>query len=92
MWNYNFNQKQVANAFIGVQYNARSWDIRLLYQLSAYTNVDPNNPTILWNLTDTVLFSFELKGLGGTAGNSEELYSRLEQIPGYKAGEWGGSK
>ncbi len=90
LWNYDFEQKQIANAFIGVQYNTKSWAVRLLYQKSAYTNQDPNDPTTLGALSDTVLFSFELKGLGDSAGSANDLYSRLEQIPGYENGEWGG--
>ncbi|WP_150466809.1 LPS-assembly protein LptD [Francisella sp. SYW-9] len=89
LWNYNFQQKQIANAFVGVQYNAKSWALRFLYQVSAYTNQDPNEPTLLGGLTDTFLMSFELKGLGGGLGNTDELYSRLQQIPGYTQGQWG---
>ncbi|MWZ38937.1 LPS-assembly protein LptD, partial [Francisella tularensis] len=44
LWNYNFQQKQIANIFAGLQYNAKSWAVRALWQKTAYTNQDPNNP------------------------------------------------
>ena len=88
LWNYNFKQKLISNVFAGVQYNAKSWAVRALWQASAYTNQDPNNPTKLGDLTNTYMVEFELKGLGGI-GNTSDISSRLQQINGYKVGEWG---
>ncbi|WKL76766.1 LPS assembly protein LptD [Francisella tularensis subsp. mediasiatica] len=88
LWNYNFQQKQIANIFAGLQYNAKSWAVRALWQKTAYTNQDPNNPTLLGPLVNTYMFEFELKGLGGI-GNTSDISSRLQQINGYQVGEWG---
>lgn len=88
LWNYNFRQKLISNVFVGVQYNAKSWAVRALWQASAYTNQDPNNPTKLGDLTNTYMVEFELKGLGGI-GNTSNISSYLQQINGYKVGEWG---
>lgn len=88
LWNYNFQQKQIANIFAGLQYNAKSWAVRALWQNTAYTNQDPNNPTLLGPLVNTYMFEFELKGLGGI-GNTSDISSRLQQINGYQVGEWG---
>lgn len=88
LWNYNFQQKQISNVFAGFQYNDKSWAIRAMWQASAYTNNDPNNPTSLDDLTSTYMLEFELKGLGGI-GNTSNLASRMQQINGYKTGEWG---
>lgn len=88
LWNYNFFQKKIANVFAGLQYNAKSWAFRALWQASAYTNQDPNNPTQLGPLVNTYMFEFELKGLGGI-GNTSDISSRLQQINGYNVGEWG---
>ncbi|PLQ88450.1 hypothetical protein CYR63_08660, partial [Francisella tularensis subsp. holarctica] len=57
-------------------------------QKTAYTNQDPNNPTLLGPLVNTYMFEFELKGLGGI-GNTSDISSRLQQINGYQVGEWG---
>ncbi|ASG67075.1 hypothetical protein fh0823_21160 [Francisella halioticida] len=81
-------QQQIANVFVGIQYNAKSWDIRALWQDSAYTNVDPNNPSFLGPLTNTVIMEFELKGFR-EAGDTTNLSSRLNQINGYEEKQWG---
>ncbi|MBK2094558.1 LPS-assembly protein LptD [Francisella philomiragia] len=88
LWNYNFKEKTISNIFAGFQYNTKSWAIRALWQASVYTNQDPNNPTQLGDLNNTYMLEFELKGLGGI-GNTSNLSSRLQQINGYKVGEWG---
>lgn len=87
LWNYDFKQKQIANVFAGFQYNAKSWDIRVLWQGTAYTSDNPNDTQKLGTLTNTYLLEFELKGIGGAGASS--LGSRLDQINGYEAGEWG---
>ncbi|MED7820371.1 MULTISPECIES: LPS-assembly protein LptD [unclassified Francisella] len=88
LWNYDLVQKKIANTFVGVQYNAKSWDVRFLWEDSAYTNVDPNDPATLSPLTSTYILQFELKGIGG-AGESDNLASRLNQINGYQEKSWG---
>ncbi|AIT09158.1 LPS biosynthesis protein [Candidatus Francisella endociliophora] len=88
LWNYNFEQKQISNVFAGLQYNAKSWALRFLWQKSAYTNQDPNNPQELGPLRDTYMLEFELKGIGGM-GNTSGISERLTQINGYETGEWG---
>ncbi|WP_193790878.1 LPS-assembly protein LptD [Francisella uliginis] len=89
LWNYNFEQKKISNFFAGLQYNAKSWATRIVWQGTAYTNNDPNNPDILGSLTNTYLLEFELKGLSNI-GNSEGLHTQLGQIAGYERGMWGG--
>ncbi|AJC49384.1 LPS-assembly protein LptD [Allofrancisella guangzhouensis] len=91
LWNYNFQQNQLADAFVGLQYNDKSWAVRALWQKSAYTNSDPNDPQKLGNLVNSYMLEFELKGLG-SVGSSSNIASRLSQINGYEAGEWGGAK
>ncbi|AEB27661.1 Outer membrane protein Imp, required for envelope biogenesis / Organic solvent tolerance protein precursor [Francisella cf. novicida Fx1] len=88
LWNYNFQQKKISNAFAGFQYNTKSWIVRALWQSSAYTNQDPNNPNFLGDLNSTYMLEFEFKGLG-SINNNGNLSSRLQQINGYKIGEWG---
>ena len=88
LWNYNFQQKQIADWFAGVQYNAKSWAVRALIQASAFTNQNPNDPQKLGDLTNSFLLQFELKGIGG-GGNTSNLSSRLSQIKGYETGQWG---
>ncbi len=61
LWNYNFKQQQISNVFAGIQYNAKSWAIRAMWQASSYTNEDPNNPQALADLTSTYMLEFELK-------------------------------
>ncbi|ASG67712.1 LPS biosynthesis protein [Francisella halioticida] len=87
LWNYNFKQAKTSNVFAGLQYNAKSWAIRALWQATAYTNEDPNNTQALGSLTNTYLLEFELKGIGGAGATN--LASRLNQINGYQSGEWG---
>ncbi|ABK89605.1 LPS assembly protein LptD [Francisella tularensis subsp. novicida] len=88
LWNYNFQQKKISNAFAGFQYNTKSWIVRALWQSSAYTNQDPNNPNFLGDLNNTYMLEFEFKGLG-SVNNNGNLSSRLQQINGYKIGQWG---
>ena len=88
LWNYNFKQKQVANAFVALQYNDKSWAVRALAQASSFTNQNPNDPLELTNLTYSYMLEFELKGLGGV-GDTAQISSQLHQITGYETGEWG---
>jgi LPS-assembly protein len=88
LWDYNIEQKKIANTFIGIQYNAKSWNVRALWQSTAYTNEDPNKPQILGSLTSTYILELELKGIGGI-GNTTNLASRLNQINGYNEKQWG---
>jgi LPS-assembly protein len=87
LWNYDFKQNQIANVFAGFQYNAKSWDIRALWQATPYTSNNPNDTQKLGTLTNTYLLEFELKGIGGAGASS--LGERLNQINGYESGEWG---
>ena len=88
LWNYNFQQKQIADWFAGFQYNDKSWAIRALMQASAFTNQNPNDPQKLGPLINSYILQFELKGIG-SGGNSSQLSSRLSQINGYESGQWG---
>lgn len=88
LWNYNFKEQKISNVFAGLQYNAKSWALRAMWQATAYTNENPNDPNSLANLTSTYMLEFELKGLGGV-GDTSNLSSRLQQINGYKVGQWG---
>ncbi|MED7789190.1 LPS assembly protein LptD [Francisella sp. 19X1-34] len=87
LWNYDFKANQIANVFAGFQYNAKSWDIRALWQGTAYTSDNPNDPQALGQLTNTYVLEFELKGIGGAGASN--LATRLNQINGYQSGEWG---
>ncbi|NDS50547.1 LPS-assembly protein LptD, partial [Francisella tularensis subsp. holarctica] len=62
--------------------------VRALWQKTAYTNQDPNNPNFLGNLNSTYMLEFEFKGLG-SVNNNGNLSSHLQQINGYKIGQWG---
>ncbi len=88
LWNYNFQQKQISDWFVGFQYNDKSWAVRALMQASAYTNQNPNDPLMLGPLNNSYILQFELKGIGGSGDNSD-LSSRLSQITGYENGQWG---
>ena len=88
LWNYNFQQKQTSDVFGGFQYNDKSWAIRAIVQSTAFTNVNPNDPQKVGELTASYILEFELKGIGGVGGSSN-LSSRLHQINGYETGQWG---
>jgi LPS-assembly protein len=88
LWNYNFQQKQISDWFVGFQYDHKSWAVRALMQASAFTNQNPNDPQKLGSLVNSYVLQFELKGIGGM-GNSSNLSSRLSQINGYEPGQWG---
>jgi LPS-assembly protein len=88
LWNYNFEQKKTANAFVGLQYQSKSWALRGLVEAGSYTNQNPNDPVTLADLTYTYSLELELKGIGGMGGG-DGMASQLHQITGYEDGEWG---
>lgn len=85
---YNIEQSKISNWFAGIQYNAQSWAVRVLYQGNAFTSNNPNDPLELSSLTNSFLLEFELKGFGGI-GDNTKISSLLSQIKGYSTNEWG---
>ncbi len=78
--NYSIQNNGVINQFVGIQYSACCWAIRLL-DYKYVTNSNPNTPDVLTGPTDRVyMVQFLLKGLGSTGGQGSTL---LGTIPGY---------
>jgi LPS-assembly protein len=82
LYSYSFSSSSMINMFAGLQYDECSWAVRFIYQ-RFISSLNTNNPTTLsGNFGNSFIFSFVLKGLGGTSQGSIE--GLMETIPGYQ--------
>jgi len=74
-WRYDLDGQRTIGSLLGMEYTSCCWRVQLLSQ---------NYLTDESTIDNTILFRFQLMGLGGFGADEESLD---DQIPGYKARE-----
>ena len=74
-WRYDLDDQRTIGSLLGMEYTSCCWRVQLLSQ---------NYLTDESTIDNTILFRFQLMGLGGFGADEESLD---DQIPGYKARE-----
>lgn len=85
LWSYDLRTDRTINAFAGIQFDSCSWAFRILAQnFLSTSNVNLNDPTKLTdNVTSSIMFQIEFKGLGSSG--SGDFENTLKSIPGFQS-------
>lgn len=82
---YDFYYDRSNLGFVGLEYNACCWRLKLVYRRLWDTSYYASNGSVVNNYHQNVMLSFELKGLGdaGTVGRAAAIKALETKIPGY---------